>query len=59
MFQNVKQGLELYHLEDLGTYERKTVNSIFKEKGCAMARLAQNRNQWQALVNTVINLQVP
>jgi hypothetical protein len=58
MFQNVTQGLELYHLEDLGIYGI-TLNRILKEKGCGMVHLAQNRDQWQAPVNTVMNFRVP
>jgi hypothetical protein len=59
MFQNVIQGLELYHLEDLGTYGRKKLSSIFKEKGCGMVHLAQNRGPWHTLLNMSMNLQAP
>jgi hypothetical protein len=49
----------------LGRPRRRWVNNIkidLREIGCGgmdWNDLAQNRDQWRALVNTVINLRVP
>jgi hypothetical protein len=49
------------HLEDLDVKGRKILKWIFKKQGEDMewAQLAQDRVQWQAPMNTVMNLGVP
>jgi hypothetical protein len=50
------------HSEDLGVDGRILLEWILREtewKCENWIHLAQDRNQWQALVNTVINLRVP
>jgi hypothetical protein len=49
------------HLEDLGQWEdniKMDVNEI-KTEGMDCIYLAQDRNSWQAVVNTVMNLRIP
>jgi hypothetical protein len=43
------------HFENLGT-DRKIAEWISWKQG---GKVAQNRDQWRALVNTILNLQVP
>jgi hypothetical protein len=39
--------------------DRRILKWILKKKGVDEIQLAQNRVQWQTLVNKVMNLQVP
>jgi len=50
------------HLEDPGVDGRIILRWIIQEVGCGgtdWINLAQDRDRWQALVNTVMNLRVP
>ena len=49
------------HLEDLGVDRRIILKWIFKKRmgGMEWIDLAQDRDMWWALVNTVMNLWVP
>ena len=49
------------HLEDPGEDGRIVLRWVFREWGWDMdcIGLAQNRDRWPALVNTVMNLRVP
>jgi hypothetical protein len=49
-------------LEDLGIHGRRILERIFGKTECEDANrihLAQDRDQWRALVNSVTNLRVP
>jgi hypothetical protein len=51
-----------YHLQDIGVDGKKILERMFGKYGgggVAWMLLAQNRDQWQSLVNTVMNLQIP
>jgi hypothetical protein len=49
------------NLEDLSVDEKILLKPILKRKvgGCGLDSFDQDRYQWQALVNTIINLSVP
>jgi hypothetical protein len=49
------------HLEDLGVDVRIILKWIFKkwDRGIDWIDLAHDRDRWRALVNAVMNLQVP
>jgi len=48
------------HSEDLGVYGRIILKWIIEcGEGMDWMRLAQDRDQWGAVVNTVMNLRVP
>ena len=49
------------YLEDLGVDGRIILRWIFRnwDEGMDWIDMAQDRDRWQALVNTVMNLQVP
>jgi hypothetical protein len=49
------------HLEDAGVGGRIILKWIFEKRdgGMHWINLAQDRNMWRALVNTVINLRFP
>jgi len=52
---------ERYQLEDPGVEGRVILRWIFRkwEAGYGLIELAQDRDRWRALVNAVMNLQVP
>ena len=49
------------HLEDPGVDERLIIKRIFEKwvEGMEWIDLAQDRDRWRALVNTVMKLRVP
>jgi hypothetical protein len=50
------------HLRNTGVYERIILKQIFQETGwetMKCIRVADARNKWRALVNTITNLRVP
>jgi hypothetical protein len=47
------------HSEDLGVDGRVILEWMLGWKSVVWIHLTQDRNQWRALVNTVMNLRVP
>jgi hypothetical protein len=47
------------HLEDIGINAKIILEWILGKQDIDWIHLAHERDQWQALLNTVINIQVP
>jgi hypothetical protein len=46
------------HSEDIGV-DKRIILEVIRWEGVYLMHLAQDRDQWRAVVNTVINLRVP
>jgi hypothetical protein len=50
------------HLEDLDINRKIMLRQIFRKWGCGgmdWINLAQDRDRWRALVNAIMNFQIP